>query len=173
VKLPRLLLRIARVFYRSPDFCIGGRENPYIRRWWVIPRNRFFNIYLHNQLRDDDDRALHDHPWVNVSIILKGGYVEITPERPYHRKFIAPALVRRVRRAPCIILRKPTSAHRLELHRKGGNPMSSWSLFITGPKVREWGFWCEKQGGLKVRWVDWRDFTDPHDTGVTGKGCDF
>jgi hypothetical protein len=59
-----------------PDFIIGGTENPYLLRWWVIPRNRWFNIYPHHMLRDDDPRALHDHPWWNVSIVLKGGYME-------------------------------------------------------------------------------------------------
>jgi hypothetical protein len=50
-----------------------------MRRWWVIPRNKFFNIYLHHFLHSDDDRALHDHPWWNVSILLRSGsYVEHT-----------------------------------------------------------------------------------------------
>lgn len=28
--------------------------------------------------RSDDDRALHDHPWVNMSILLEGTYTEHT-----------------------------------------------------------------------------------------------
>jgi hypothetical protein len=59
---------------RDPDFVIGRAGRPYLRRWWVIPRNRWFNIYLQEILQDDDDRALHDHPWVNCSIILRGSY---------------------------------------------------------------------------------------------------
>lgn len=43
------------------DFTIGGHERPYLLRWFIIPRNRFFNIYLHKFLRSDDDRALLDH----------------------------------------------------------------------------------------------------------------
>src|SRR3546814_4215417 len=73
---------------RPPNFVIGGQQDPYMRRWWVIPRNRFINIYLHQVLRPDDDRALHDHPWINLSIILDGGYWEITPgpnDRHQHR----------------------------------------------------------------------------------------
>ena len=64
---------------RKPDFIIGPKDAPYLRRWWIIPRNRLFNIYLHQILRSDDDRALHDHPWINCSIILKGRYMEVTP----------------------------------------------------------------------------------------------
>ena len=70
--------RIKRFFHREPDFYIGGKENPYIRRWWVIPRNYYFNVYLHNILRDDDDRTHHDHPWWWCSIMLRGAYWEVT-----------------------------------------------------------------------------------------------
>src|SRR6185312_200421 len=63
---------------RRPDIVIGGEDNPYLRRWWVIPRNRIFNIYLHHFMRSDDDRALHDHPWVNCSILISGEYDEHT-----------------------------------------------------------------------------------------------
>lgn len=61
---------------RPPDFIIGGSNRPYMLRWWLIRRNRFFNIYLHKFLRSDDDRALHDHPWLNMSYLLDGEYIE-------------------------------------------------------------------------------------------------
>jgi len=35
---------------RKPDFVIGRAGAPYLERWWVIPRNRWFNIYLHHFL---------------------------------------------------------------------------------------------------------------------------
>lgn len=58
-------------------FYIGGKENPYMIRWFVIPRNPWFNIYVHKFCRDDDDRALHDHPWWFVSLVLSGSYIEL------------------------------------------------------------------------------------------------
>jgi hypothetical protein len=91
MKLPRLLLRPLLRFAekvmasRDPDFIIGGQANPYLLRWWIIPRNRFFNIYLHRFLRSDDDRALHDHSWCNVSILLDGAYYEYMPGCFYTR----------------------------------------------------------------------------------------
>src|SRR3954466_1246173 len=95
---------IARVTRREPDFIIGGEDDPYIRRWWVIPRNRFFNIYLHQFLRSDDDRALHDHPWVNCSILLRGEYIE-------HLKDCS-----LVRSAGDVVFRRSGAiAHRIEL----------------------------------------------------------
>ena len=134
---------------RPPDFVIGDPKNPYLLRWWIIPRNRWLNVYLHQILRSDDDRALHDHPWMSLSIILAGAYTEVTPRG-------------RRRWAGWICLRKAAQAHRLEVEGKG----PTWSLFITGPVEREWGFHCPKG------WVHWRKFAAPGDKGQVGKGCE-
>src|SRR3546814_13486763 len=129
---------------RPPNFVIGGQQDPYMRRWWVIPRNRFINIYLHQVLRPDDDRALHDHPWINLSIILDGGYWEITPgpnDRHQHR-WCPPGT---------ITFRRAAAAHRLDLAEDiQGQRIPCWTLFITGPRIREWGWIgrasCQERG---------------------------
>lgn len=136
-----------RVMTGNPDFVIG--RPTYLRRWWIIPRNEMQNVYLHEGLRDDDDRALHDHPWPNQSYLIKGSYREVTP----HGEFI--------RSAGDLVTREATDAHRLELI--DGEPFVS--LFFTGPKVREWGFHCPKG------WVHWRDFTAGENGEFVGKGC--
>lgn len=150
---------------RKPDFIIGGPDRPYMLRWWVLPRNRWFNIYLHKILRDDDDRALHDHPWWNVSILLRGAYREIMPdfsERPtVHTRIADLPVITRLRGPGSIVFRLPNTSHRLEVAQ---GPV--WSLFITGPRVREWGFHCP-QG-----WRMWRDFVATDDVGAVGRGCD-
>lgn len=138
---------------RPPDFIIGGTDNPYILRWWVIPRNRFFNVYLHKIMRSDDERALHDHPWWNLSIVLRGGYEEIMPRAT---KWRGPGSV---------VLRRATAAHRLVIPIRNGGIRFCWSLFITGPKIRDWGFHCP-QG-----WRHWKIFVAESDTGNIGKGC--
>jgi hypothetical protein len=139
---------------RKPDFVIGAKDDPYVLRWWIIPRNRFFNIYLHRFLRSDDDRALHDHPWLNVSIILDGAYTEET---------IAAGGVhqRRVYEVGAVKFRGPRSAHRIELH---AGPC--WTLFVTGPRVREWGFHCSHG------WRPWQKFVSPKNPGEIGRGCE-
>lgn len=139
---------------RPPDFVIGGTERPYMHRWWVIPRNAWFNIYLHKIIRSDDDRALHDHPWLNCSIVLDGGYRETLPVRRRGYRFGDPVAVK-VRKPGSVVFRWPSSAHRLVI---GDGPCIS--LFITGPRVRDWGFHAP-QG-----WVLWKDFVDPDDPGV-------
>jgi hypothetical protein len=147
----RLIDRMTR---RPPDVVIGGRDNPYMLRWHVIPRNPLFNVYLHRFLRSDDDRALHDHPWASCSIILRGRYAEHTIEAGgvHKRRMLETGNVR--------VRLSGRFAHRVELtHGR------CWTLFITGPRYRSWGFHCP-QG-----WVHWREFTAPHDEGQIGKGC--
>jgi hypothetical protein len=150
---------------RAPDVIIGGEDNPYLRRWWLIPRNRYFNIYLHQFLRDDDDRALHGHPWAfNISILLRGGYIEVVPEHPKYAG--GASTVRRRRRIGLPYLRLGPAPHRVELLRdKGGRMLPVWTLFITGPNVRQWGFYCPRG------WRHWRDFT-ADDGATVGRGCD-
>lgn len=137
---------------RAPDFIIGPDKNPpYIRRWWIIPRNKFFNIYLHEVQQDDDDRALHDHPWWNMSYVIEGGYNEITPKHPEGKKLLEGQYR----------FRWASQLHRLALLTHPGRTIT---LFITGPRIREWGFQCP-QG-----WRHWKIFTG-ESKGVVGRGC--
>lgn len=173
-----------------PDFIIRPQGVDQTLRWWIIPRNRFFNIYLHKFVLSDEDRALHDHPWWNCSILIDGEYREWvprkqweiesghTPTRPYNR------------REGFIYFRRASQAHRVELlstttvitpidedvfgpikmrpdlaiFSKKYKPVTT--LFITGPKIREWGFLCPKG------WRHWKDFCDSCDHGVIGRGCE-
>jgi hypothetical protein len=147
---------IAMAQRRLPDVVIGGHESPYLLRWFMIPRNRLFNIYIHLFLRSDDDRALHDHPWSNCSIILDGEYAE-------HRIAQGGIHTKVIRRAGDWCIRwSGRIARRLELT---NGPC--WTLFITGPRYRAWGFHCEQQG-----WIHWKRFTADDDPGAIGKGCD-
>lgn len=145
----------AKIYARKPDLVIGGDANPYLRRWFVIPRNPVFNIYLHEIVRSDEDRALHDHPWINLSILLEGRYVEHT--------IAAGGINRRVeRRAGDFKFRWPTHAHRLEI--VPGETCRT--LFITGPRFRQWGFHCP------WGWRHWREFTSGARGETVGRGCE-
>jgi hypothetical protein len=143
---------------RAPDVIIGGEDNPYLRRWHITPRGNGPAVYLHHFMRSDDDRALHDHPWPSVSIILSGSYIEHEPGD-----------VRMMRPPGTITTREPLSPHRVQLlpdpiHPDREQPV--WTLFLTGDRVRDWGFHCP-QG-----WVPWQDFTAGPDGTLVGKGCD-
>lgn len=134
---------------RKPDITIGDN---YLERWFVIPRNKYFNIYLHKFSGSDDDRALHDHPWWSVSFLLKGSLSEVFKTKlgnidiRHPKRFIP-------------ILRAATAAHRLVLI----SPVA-WTLFITGPKIRSWGFHCPNG------WVHWRLFTTEDGRNIE-RGC--
>jgi len=163
---------IASMTRRPPDFVIGGRERPYLLRWFVIPRNVLFNVYLHQFQRSDDDRALHDHPWLfNASWLLRGEYVE-------HTIKAGGLLVKAHRRAGDWTFRWGAAPHRVELLHAGfavgnraptsiGPPLPCWTIFITGPRVRQWGFYCMDRG-----WIHWKRFTAVDDPGDVGAGCD-
>lgn len=142
---------------RPPDFLIGPtQDDPYMRRWWIIPRNRWFNIYLHHMIHDDDDRAAHDHPSWSLSLCLKG----------FIREFqLIPGTFPEQWRINEIEegdwkWRSSTFSHRLTFP-KG----EAWTLFINGPKLRTWGFHCPKG------WIPWQQFVATDKPGQPGRGC--
>ncbi|QNJ56291.1 hypothetical protein SEA_OHGEESY_62 [Gordonia phage Ohgeesy] len=155
-----------RLVSGRPHQVIGGAEDPYLRRWYLIPRNPLINVYLHQFLRSDDDRALHDHPWWFVSLILRGEYEEI------HERG------RNWRGAGSLAFRRAEWRHRVKLvdrvTRVNGrpvlNPAPCWTLIITGRRTRSWGFWCPNwvrsqytRHGWECdreRFIHWRDFGD-------------
>jgi len=158
----------------------------YMNRWWLVPYRAQANdsqyktgtynavwyrepfkwllqrfdiaIRVHEILTSDDrDRGFHDHPWPYITIILKGGYIEVTPiyvdgiytgER---RKYYAPG---------SILFRRAQSWHSLELPyatspldgdvmpngRGGWQEEPCTTLFITFKYVQKWGFLVEPRG---------------------------
>jgi hypothetical protein len=145
-RLAQYLLPRLSAIKRPPNFLIGGEADPYMRRWYLIPRNKFFNVYLHNMLRSDDD-VLHDHPWWSLSLVLSNGLREnycTDPSAPGGTTRTA----HRVVEQGSVVLRSPRMAHALVVDR----PV--WTLFLTGPVVRNWGFWCPKG------WRPWQKYVE-------------
>lgn len=171
---------VRRFFWRAPDFIIG--EPPYMLRWWAIPKNKLFNIYIHKFMRSDDDRALHDHPWAfNISILIWGTYIEHFPVNP--KQYGKPVYLDwestkdwetqvKVRSAPAIVFRRGAVPHRVQLLTRTKSDGERFevpvrTIFITGAHVREWGFYC-KQG-----WKIWKDYvSNKNGKSVVGAGCD-
>lgn len=133
-------------FEEQPDVVINKDydENgpPYLRRWNLLPRNKFCNAYLHEFLRSDYDRALHDHPWRSLAFVLEGEGIEHVSSygdmgTTHGSRPIGPGM---------IFNRSLTYTHRIEVTKP---PIVT--IFITGPTMREWGFWTEEG------WVAARD----------------
>lgn len=112
----------------------------YLRRWKLFPRNKIFNIYLH-QILLSDERVYHDHRYASLSFVLKGQMIEST--HPDRHRVVKPWRV---------YYRSSTLLHFLTLF--GEPPV--WTLFITGPELKDWGFmtkqgWVESQKYLRER----------------------
>lgn len=147
---------------RKPDFIIGNPEDPYLVRWWIA-KNIFFSIYFHVILKDDDDRALHDHPWPSLSLCLDGTVGEYYAN-PTSKQFNGKDLqvFYRSHNQGDWVYRPATLAHRLIVFQGIG----AITLFMTGPRIRKWGFWCPHS------WRFWRDFVDGTNKGQVGRGCE-
>ncbi|MGD9770105.1 MAG: hypothetical protein AB7U62_20910 [Pseudolabrys sp.] len=145
---------------RPHDFTIGPAADPYMLRWHIARSRVFGGCYLHHFLRSDDDRALHDHPWPSLSLLLDGVVQELyaprgtdPSDRMAHRG--------RVMRPGSLVYRRARFAHRVCLV----TPTAT-TLFLIGPEVREWGFWCP-QG-----WRRWQDYVLQRAGGnERGGGC--
>lgn len=123
---------IIRRAMRTPYFHLEG----YMQRWWIKKPARHdehqadpsiktgWGARVHRIMRSDDDRALHDHPFWNISIILRGGYFELTDTGIIWRG------------VGSVVFRKAKARHRLIVPQGG----EAWTLFITGPWERVWGF---------------------------------
>lgn len=132
--------------YTPPDVTIAPDGNPYLYRWHVVPRNADANVYLHIQVASDPERPLHDHPWDNTSHILAGGYEEIVAHSPFSIR------QRYVRFKGQTIHRPAELPHRLILPETTPYTMT---LFTTGKKIRDWGFWCNDYRGRPVWKPHW------------------
>lgn len=165
----KIAVRGAKIINRRPPDQEIGDEEIYLSRWHVVPRNPILNVYLHLFWKDDDDRALHDHPWSSVSLSLgrmeSDGRVYQDADACLWEEYLDRAGAVNVRRIPCgtMVYRSSTFAHRLIVPTRG-----VMTLFVTGPRIRSWGFWCGS------RWVHWKTFTGYADgrPGQIGRGCD-
>lgn len=150
---------------RSPDLTIGPKDNPQTHRWhlwlpkWLYARG--WRLNLHRWFRSDDDRALHDHRADSFSLVLWGGYWEITSHRwePLKRRWCGPG---------SIVYRRGEMPHRVALAAGHGHV---WSLWLRGPFRREWGFWCPKGWRPYQEYIAERDFAKSGSTSTVGKGC--
>ncbi len=121
----------------------------YIDRWHLIPRNKYFNIYLHKYYGGDVTRAPHDHPWWNMTIVLRGMLYEhsyLHSDNGQFESSIANLW------AVSVVTRRAEDIHRISLGAGMGG--KTWTLFFTGPKTRKWGFW-EDDGKTFVPWEEY------------------
>jgi hypothetical protein len=93
-----------------------------------------FSLYLHVIRRPDWSKCQHDHPWSFITIILKGGYIEVVGEHTH------------IRRPGYIGYRPRRFEHAITKLLKG----KAVTLVLRGPNHEEWGF--RTRFGEKVPW---------------------
>lgn len=161
--LAPVLLWVAK---RRPYADIGD----YMERYWLVHYNSWFSfgwsVRVHVTKRSDQDRALHDHPWSNFSLVLRGGYYEHmplwTPEE-INRLFSSgqgpERTIARWRGAGMWVARRAEQRHRLELD----DDEPCVSLFIMRRKTQSWGFYDWERGEFKL--IPWREYLAGRDEG--------
>lgn len=128
-----------------PHQVITNNSAPYLQRWYLIPRNRHCNIYLHRFIASDDPTC-HDHPWWFASLLLHGSYQEVEPGGVT------------TRRRGSIAVRRAQHRHSVRLPLDAaGRETPCLSVIVTGRHIRDWGFWCPNLNGT-FRFVPWRQF---------------
>lgn len=120
---PRLSDFIPKISWSEP---IGLQECPYMRRW-VLDFGAFA-IRVHRWQSSDDTRAFHDHAWNFTTIVLRGSYVDISD---HGEDLLTAGSVR---------YRPATHRHTVKILRPG-----TWTLVVSGPVIRRWGFWVKNK----------------------------
>jgi hypothetical protein len=112
---------------------LGLPTCPYVIRWMI--ETPLGSLRVHHWLGPDDDRAFHDHPWWFLTFVVKGGYTDKCPHWVEHLR--APAIRRR-------------AAH--HKHTVVPDEDGAWTVMVTGPKVRVWGFWKDGKFVKANKW---------------------
>lgn len=133
----------------------------YMERNFLIPFDpeAKLNCRIHKILTSDDDRAMHDHPWPTMSVILEGGYWEIMPyEQSQDPAFDTQRFHRVWRNKGDVIRRKATDRHRLEVDPNVG---PATTMFVMGEYENQWGFYTPEG---KVYWKIYLGHDAPEST---------
>lgn len=111
----------------------------YLERYYILHNedNSFLpGIYLHKFLASDEDPELHNHPWDHsFSLILSGGYTE---EQRVGDTFSNKIEFNKFTSGMINVVNKD-DFHRIEL-----DQTPTWTLFFSGKRVADWGFWDQK-----------------------------
>lgn len=98
----------------------GLPECPYLWRTILFPN--WFSIRLHHWVGSDDARAYHDHSWWYFTLVLWGGYVDISDDG-YD-----------LLQMGSFRFRRASHAHTVQILR------STWTLMITGRPLQHYSF---------------------------------
>ena len=131
----------------------GAGRCPYLHRWCLFVGPFGIRLYLHKFVGSDWSRDLHDHPKRFISIGLWGSYIEETPATPWphgeHQARKIPPRARNQRRYRAPWIRSFPAEH---IHRLILDCPVCWTLVLTLPESRPWGFW------VRGEWIPWKQY---------------
>jgi len=128
---PLVALGVPDVTGLRLDRLVTREGAPYIDRFHIV-YTPDFSARFHHWLASDDQRAPHDHPADNLSLVLAGRMIEHTAQGD---RELAPG---------SLVTRKAEDAHAVELLTE-----DAWTLFALGKVRRRWGFHTPRG------WVNW------------------
>lgn len=159
----------------------SGPDDIYLIRYFLV-RSRWMNIYIHQFLRSDRD-DLHDHPWHFMTYLVRGSYKEVrwnpvteqedVTYRQNYTNHILPNGELYTAQYERLVFRRATDQHMVvvdENYTEAEKHRAPLTLFISGPKIRDWGFikneTLQKDGitpinekYLPIRtWIPWRQY---------------
>lgn len=118
---PRSKVKKWQIRWNEP---LGREECPYAFRWAFF--TPWFSLRIHHFLRSDDKRFFHDHAWDFWTFILKGTYLDVSPEKIVLRNWLR--------------LYKVPAEHKHYVQVPEGG---CWTLVFSKKPKRKWGFWVE------------------------------
>jgi hypothetical protein len=112
---------------------LGNLDCPYLYRWTLIFFG--FSIRLHHWIKSDDRRFFHDHSCNFISIVIKGKYKNVTPNKVFSIK------------APSIWKSQALTRHYLDIPKEG-----AWTLLLCGRPYQKWGFFVNNHKWRPLRY---------------------
>lgn len=114
---------------------LGWDECPYLTRW--VAAFGAFSVRLHHFHHSDDARYQHDHPWWFVTLVLRGAYYDVGDSGRIDHLKAGSVRFRRSTHTHTVLVDYGHGATGTRHGKRGG----VWTLVLTGPNARAWGFW--------------------------------
>lgn len=139
--IEKLLLHLSD--YLPRRVIIGGDQQPYLSRFQLLNFGRARGrLWLHRFHRGDEDRELHNHPFAwSGSLVLSGGYEEerlshiVRASSPGEADDLTCSVTRHFYEPGSVNIIYADTFHRVHLPRG-----EAWTIFVSGPILRKWGF---------------------------------
>ena len=127
--------KIFQIRFKEP---MGIKKCPYLYRWTLI----FFGytFRLHHWIKSDDRSYFHDHSCDLISIIIKGKYFNVIPDKNGNPiKYLAEAWEPRFMKAE--------QRHYLDIPKEG-----AWTILLCSKPYHKWGFYVNNHKWRPLRY---------------------